>query len=101
MILDEFTYVMQANPEVPSIIQHAWDHQLKEQSAVFLILTGSLAGMIQRHVLDYQAPLYGRATGKIRLQALLYWGPGGTPAPLLARPAGGRICDHWQRAGLR
>ncbi len=70
VILDEFTYVMQANPEVPSIIQHAWDHQLKEQSAVFLILTGSLAGMIQRHVLDYQAPLYGRATGRIRLQAL-------------------------------
>jgi len=75
VILDEFTYVMQANPEAPSIIQHTWDHQLKEQSAVFLILTGSLAGMIQRHVLDYQAPLYGRATGKIRLQALLYWGP--------------------------
>jgi len=28
--------------------------------------------MIQRHVLDYQAPLHGRATGRIRLQALLF-----------------------------
>jgi AAA+ ATPase superfamily predicted ATPase len=70
VILDEFTYITQANPEVSSILQHAWDQQLKEHSNVFLILTGSLAGMIQRHVLDYQAPLYGRATGRIRLQAL-------------------------------
>lgn len=61
---------MQAGPEVPSLIQHAWDHHLKERSYVFLILTGSLAGMIQRHMLDYLAPLYGRATGKIRLQPL-------------------------------
>jgi len=81
LILDEFTYVMQADPEVPSIIQHVWDHQLKEGSAVFLILTGSLAGMIQRHVLDYQAPLYGRATGRIRLQAL----PFGALAELMPR----------------
>lgn len=81
VILDEFTYVMQADPEVPSVIQHAWDHQLKEQSAIFLILTGPLAGMIQRHVLDYQAPLYGRATGRIRLQAL----PFGALAELMPR----------------
>jgi len=81
VVLDEFTYVMQANSEVPSIIQRAWDHQLKEQSNVFLILTGSLAGMIQRHVLDYQAPLYGRATGRIRLQPLSF----GALAELLPR----------------
>lgn len=81
VILDEFTYVMQADPEVPSILQHAWDQQLKEHPTVFLILTGSLAGMIQRHVLDYQAPLYGRATGRIRLQAL----PFGALAELMPR----------------
>jgi AAA+ ATPase superfamily predicted ATPase len=72
LVLDEFTYIMQADPEIPSLIQKAWDHQFREHSNVFLILTGSLAGMIQRHVLDYQAPLYGRATGKIRLQQLSF-----------------------------
>jgi AAA+ ATPase superfamily predicted ATPase len=81
LILDEFTYVMQANPEVPSLIQRAWDHVLKDRSQVFLILTGSLAGMIQRHVLDYQAPLYGRATARIRLQPL----PFGALSELLPR----------------
>ena len=71
IILDEFTYVMQANPEVPSLIQRAWDHQLKN-SNVFLILTGSLAGIIQRAALDYQAPLYGRATARLKLQPLSF-----------------------------
>lgn len=71
VVLDEFTYVMQADSEVPSLIQRAWDHQLKG-SQVFLILTGSLAGIIQRTALDYQAPLYGRATAKLKLQPLSF-----------------------------
>ncbi len=69
LVLDEFTYVMQADSEVPSLIQKAWDHHLKS-SRVFLILTGSLAGIIQRTALDYQSPLYGRATARLKLQPL-------------------------------
>lgn len=69
LILDEFTYVMQADSEVPSIIQKVWDHHL-QQSNLFLILTGSLAGIIQRTALDYHAPLYGRATARLKLQPL-------------------------------
>jgi uncharacterized protein len=81
VVLDEFTYVMQANPEVASLLQRAWDHQVKDRSQLLLILTGSLAGMIQRQVLDYQAPLYGRATGRIRLGPL----PFGALGELLPR----------------
>ncbi|MFT5194536.1 MAG: AAA+ ATPase superfamily predicted ATPase [Cellvibrionaceae bacterium] len=69
LVLDEFTYVMQANPEVPSILQKLWDQQL-QNSQLFLILTGSLAGIIERATLDYKAPLYGRATGRIKLKPL-------------------------------
>jgi len=71
IVLDEFTYVMQADSEVPSLIQKAWDHHLKE-SQVFLILMGSLAGIIQRTALDYQSPLYGRATARLKLQPLSF-----------------------------
>jgi len=71
LILDEITYVMQANPELPSLLQRAWDHALK-RSNLFLILTGSLAGIIQRSALDYQAPLYGRATAKLKLHPLAF-----------------------------
>ncbi len=71
IVLDEFTYVMQADSEAPSLLQKAWDHHLK-QSNVFLILTGSLAGIIQRAALEYQAPLYGRATARLKLQPLSF-----------------------------
>lgn len=71
LILDEITYVMQANPELPSLLQRAWDHLLKG-SNLFLILTGSLAGIIQRSALDYQSPLYGRATARLKLQPLSF-----------------------------
>lgn len=71
LMLDEFTYVMQANPEIPSILQRLWDHQLKS-TKLFLILTGSLAGIIQRSSLNYQAPLYGRATATLKLQPLSF-----------------------------
>lgn len=69
LILDEFTYVMQANTETPSILQKVWDHQLKTTN-LFLILTGSLAGIIERNILDYNAPLYGRATSRLKLHPL-------------------------------
>ncbi len=71
LILDEFTYVMQANPATSSILQKVWDHQLKTTN-LFLILTGSLAGIIQRGILDYQAPLYGRATARLKLHPLSF-----------------------------
>lgn len=80
VILDEFTYVMQADSEVPSLLQRVWDHQLKS-SNVFLVLMGSLAGIIQRAALDYTSPLYGRATARLKLQPLSF----GALATLLPR----------------
>lgn len=52
-------------------MQRIWDHSLKRTN-LFLILTGSLAGIIQRATLDYQSPLYGRATAKLKLQPLSF-----------------------------
>ncbi len=69
VVIDEFTYLLQADAEIASLLQRSWDHGLKN-SQIFLILTGSLAGMIERHILDYQAPLYGRASGRLRLNPL-------------------------------
>lgn len=71
LVLDEFTYAMQADPELPSLIQKAWDHALRA-SNLFLIVTGSQAGIIQRAMLEYQSPLYGRATARLKLQPLSF-----------------------------
>jgi AAA+ ATPase superfamily predicted ATPase len=69
LFVDEFTYLLEAEPGIAGIIQNAWDHSLK-QANLFLVLSGSHLGMMQRQVLAYQAPLYGRATAHLRLQPL-------------------------------
>lgn len=69
VVLDEFTYLIEADPALTSILQRVWDHRLK-RSNVLLILTGSHGGMIEREILAYRSPLYNRATSNLHLQPL-------------------------------
>jgi hypothetical protein len=68
--LDEFTYLIRSDPAITSVVQKVWDHHLSRQPQLRLVLTGSLVGMMEREVLSYQAPLYGRATALLRLRPL-------------------------------
>ena len=61
VVMDEFTYLISGNKAIPSILQKVWDEGLKD-SRVFLILCGSYVGMMEREILAYRAPLYGRRT---------------------------------------
>ena len=72
VVLDEFTYLNRSLPAITSIFQKLWDHQLSRQANLKLVLTGSLVGMMEREVISYQAPLYGRATALVRLRPLPY-----------------------------
>ena len=69
LVIDEFPYLVNTNPAFPSILQNAWDEILKD-SNVMLILSGSLIGMMQKHTLSYDSPLYGRRTAQMRLAPL-------------------------------
>ncbi len=69
LILDEFTYLMALEEGIAGILQNAWDHHL-QYSNIFLIISGSHLVMMERGVLSYQAPLYGRATSRLMLQPL-------------------------------
>ena len=69
VVLDEFTYLISGNKAIPSVLQKVWDELLRH-TQVFLILCGSYVGMMEREVLGYQAPLYGRRTGSYLLPAL-------------------------------
>ena len=68
-VIDEFPYLVKTNSAFPSILQNAWDEILKD-SNVMLILSGSFIGMMQKHALSYDSPLYGRRTAQIRLAPL-------------------------------
>ena len=58
LVLDEFTYLIALEPGIAGILQNAWDHHLKE-SNLFLIISGSHMGMMERGVLSSQAPSMG------------------------------------------
>ena len=69
LVIDEFPYLVKTNPAFPSVLQNAWDEILKDNN-VMLILSGSLIGMMQKHALAYDSPLYGRRTSQMRLSPL-------------------------------
>lgn len=71
LVIDEFPYLVKINPAFPSILQKAWDELLKDNN-VMLILCGSLIGMMQKHTLSYDSPLYGRRTAQMRLLPLTF-----------------------------
>lgn len=65
-VFDEFPYAAEADPSLPSVLQTAIDHGLK-QTRVRLILCGSNEGFMESEVLGSKSPLYGRRTMQIRL----------------------------------
>lgn len=71
VILDEFPYLCEAAPELPSVLQRFWDLHGRE-SLLFLVLCGSQLGFMEREILGEQAPLYGRRTGQLRLRPLSF-----------------------------
>lgn len=71
VVFDEVGYINRANPAFYSILQRIWDENLRDTN-VFLILCGSSISMMERDVLGYGSPLYGRRTSQIELNPMLY-----------------------------
>ena len=69
--IDEFPYLIDSNKAIPSIFQKIWDLILSKTN-IFLILCGSSISMMEKHTLNYKAPLYGRRTGQWNLQPLKF-----------------------------
>jgi hypothetical protein len=69
VVVDEFSYLAGSDPSVPSVLQKVWDERLQHTN-LMLVLCGSHIGMMERQVLAYQAPLYGRRTGQMQLRPL-------------------------------
>jgi len=69
LIIDELPYLIDADPEIPSLLQKMWD-TLFQKSKIIMALTGSRIGMIEKHVLSSKGPLYGRASAVMWLDPL-------------------------------
>lgn len=87
VVIDEFPYLCEANPALPSLIQRFWDqHGLT--SRLFLVLCGSSVSFMVGEVLSQRSPLFGRRTGQLELRPLDYrhaaqFLPGYHPADLV------------------
>lgn len=68
-VLDEFPYLLAAEPGLASIIQNLWDHSLR-RSKLCLILCGSQVSVMESEVLGQTSPLYGRRTGQWQVDPL-------------------------------
>ncbi|MDZ7262364.1 MAG: ATP-binding protein [candidate division KSB1 bacterium] len=66
LVLDEFPYLVEVNHTLPSILQKYWDETLKNLP-LYLILCGSSLSFMERELLSYKSPLYGRRTGQLEL----------------------------------
>lgn len=71
LVIDEFPYLIQSNPAIPSLFQKAWD-EYWSRSNIYLILLGSSISMMETEVLGYRAPLYGRRSGQWRLEPMTF-----------------------------
>ena len=66
VILDEFPYLVQADPTLPSVLQKLWDEELRH-TQLFLVLCGSSVSFMEGELLAQKSPLYGRRTGQYLL----------------------------------
>ena len=69
IVIDEFPYMARGNSAIPSILQKVWDETLKYKN-IMLILGGSAMSFMEKEVLSEKNPLYGRATGILKIQAM-------------------------------
>ena len=102
VFIDEVTYLIDVNPNFVGTLQKAWDMWLSEAN-LLLAMSGSQMGLMQKELLDYQAPLYGRAAAQVQLQPLSFstsqkFFPQYTPAERVSLYAiFGGIPAYWER----
>lgn len=69
LVIDEFPYLALSDKSIASVLQKVWD-ELLSKTKIFLVLCGSYISFMEKGVLSYKSPLYGRRTGQIYLLPL-------------------------------
>lgn len=70
LCLDEFPYLAQSDPSLPSVLQRWLDHSQPKRS--LLLLAGSSTRMMNDLFLNRSAPLYGRARKLVHVRPMSY-----------------------------
>jgi len=71
VVIDEFSYAVDADPSLPSVIQRLWDGARREDTWAFLVLCTSFTEAVERHfALD--GLLYRRRTRQLVIEPFSY-----------------------------
>lgn len=70
-VIDEYPYLAKAEKSISSLLQSYLDHGFKS-TKLFLILCGSSMSFMEKQVLGYQSPLYGRRTAQFKIEPFDY-----------------------------
>ncbi|MGQ9721758.1 MAG: ATP-binding protein [Candidatus Jordarchaeum sp.] len=71
IVIDEFSYLIRSDKTILSALQKFWDTFLAN-TKVFLLISGSLLGLMSEQVLSSASPLYGRRTRDILLEEMRF-----------------------------
>ena len=91
VVIDEYPYLAQSNPEISSLLQDKIDHLYKE-TKLMLILCGSSLSFMEEQVLGYESPLYGRRTAQFKIMPLDFMT---TPRPVAEHGSRRRCSLLW------
>ncbi len=69
--IDEFSYLIKSDKGILSTLQKYWD-TVFSSSNMFLVLCGSILGLMSERVLSYASPLYGRRSRGILLTGIKF-----------------------------
>lgn len=72
VFFDEFPFMVEANPSLPSVLQGYWDNHFQKRRS-FIVLCGSSVRMMER-LAGYKSPIYGRRTEQMLLAPLAFSG---------------------------
>ncbi|MBI5036589.1 ATP-binding protein [Candidatus Micrarchaeota archaeon] len=71
VFFDEFPYMVEANPSLPSVLQDYWDNHFQKIKS-FFVLCGSSVRMMEK-LAGYKSPIYGRRTEQLLLGPLPFF----------------------------
>lgn len=71
LVLDEFSYAVDSDPALPSLIQRHWDSARRAKSQAFIVLCTSVASANERHF-RVDGALYQRRTRDLRIEPFTY-----------------------------
>lgn len=71
LVIDEFSYAVDADPALPSILQRLWDSARRASTQAFVILCTSFTEAVERHF-QVDGPLYRRRTRELRVEPFTY-----------------------------